>query len=57
MFREVSGDIEWGTDVLREEKKAEEKDIHTNQATDTELPIFSTPVPDSFKIHPPMTNF
>ena len=33
MFREVTGEIEWGNDVPREKKKNEEEDIHPNQAT------------------------
>ena len=48
MFREASGDIECGNDVLREKKK-EEDDIHPNQANDDELPIFSALDPGFFQ--------
>ena len=49
MFREVSGDIQWGNDVLKEKKKEEEEDIHSNRANITELPIFSLPDPGFFQ--------
>ena len=49
MFREVSEDVEWGNDVLREKKK----DIHPTQANTTKLPIFSLPDPRFF--HNPIT--
>ena len=48
MFREVSGDTEWGNDVLREKRKTEE-DIHPTRTNNTELPIFSPPDPGFFQ--------
>ena len=55
MFREVSGDIEWGNEVLQEKKN--EEGVQPNQ-TSISTPLFSPPDPGFFfKIQSPMMNF
>ena len=56
MFREVSGDIEWGNEVLKEKRK--EESVQPNQ-TSILKPLFSPPPATLFffKIQSTMMKF
>ena len=54
IFREVTGDTEWGNEVLLEKKK--EESVEPNQ-TSISTPLFSPPTLVLFKIQSPMMKF